>query len=84
MASIGDPNLPSIETLTAQSDYTLFLKPNVPAEMQRRALRKLWLSDPIFAYRDGLSYDEDYTRPGDPGHHNEHRGLDSFARFLEQ
>jgi Protein of unknown function (DUF3306) len=73
--------LPPIETLTAQSDYTMFLMPNVPVEIHRRALRKLWLSDPIFAYRDGLdNYDFDYK--GYPP--DEEHGLKSFARVLEQ
>jgi Protein of unknown function (DUF3306) len=85
IASLGELNRSPIETLTAQSDYTMFLKPNVPAEMQRRALRKLWLSDPIFAYRDGLNnWDEDYTRPGDPGFYDEQRGLDNFAQAPAQ
>lgn len=54
--------LPSIESLTAQSDYTGFLKKNVPEALRKAALRKLWVSDPILANLDGLNdYDEDFT-----------------------
>ena len=34
----------------------------VPEALRKRALRKLWLSDPILANVDGLNdYDEDFT-----------------------
>ena len=73
-------SLPPIEALTSRSDYTMFLRPNVPVELQRQALRKLWLSDPIFAYRDGLdNYDYDYK-----GYPDEQRPLNNFARVLDQ
>ena len=53
--------LPPIEELTAESDFTPFLKAGVPEELKRLALRKLWLSDPVFANLDGLvEYGEDF------------------------
>lgn len=56
------PVLPSIETLDAQSDYTVFMAKNVPEMVKRAALRKLWTSDPVLANLDGLNnYDEDYN-----------------------
>lgn len=56
--------LPDIETLTRESDYTPFLKADVPADLQRQALRKLWASDPIFSQHDGLTdYAEDFRNP---------------------
>lgn len=56
------PVLPSVETLDAQSDYTVFLAKNVPEVVKRAALRKLWTSDPVLANLDGLNnYDEDYN-----------------------
>ena len=59
---LTEADLPSIERLTAQSDYTVFLKKNVPEALRRRALRKLWVSDPVLANLDGLNdYDDDYT-----------------------
>ena len=59
------PDLPDIATLNKDSDFTLFLRGDVPEELHRRALRTLWRSDPIFSLRDGLTnYDEDYTAIG--------------------
>ncbi len=57
-----DPaDLPDIETLDENSDYTVFLQDGVPEELRRLALRKLWRSNPIFANLDGLNdYDEDF------------------------
>jgi hypothetical protein len=53
--------LPSIETLGKDSDYTPFMRSNVPDALRNAALRKLWLSDPVFANLDGLvDYAEDY------------------------
>lgn len=59
----ADPlvDLPSIEDLTAESDYTPFLRPGVPDDLHRQALRKLWTSDPVYANDDGLKdYAADY------------------------
>ncbi len=54
-------DLPNIESLDKDSDFSVFLKDGVPEELKRRALRKLWRTNPIFAVRDGLDdYDEDY------------------------
>lgn len=54
--------LPDIETLTAESDFSAFMQRGVPSGLRRRALRKLWASDPIYAFQDGLTdYAEDYT-----------------------
>jgi hypothetical protein len=54
-------DLPPIEELTADSDFTPFLKAGVPEELKRLALRKLWRSDPVFANLDGLvEYGEDF------------------------
>jgi len=57
-------DLPDIEGLGRESDYTPFLRKGVPEHLARRALRKLWLSDPVFANLDGLNdYDEDFAKP---------------------
>lgn len=54
--------LPDIESLTAESDFTPFMKPGVPAELKNRALRKLWRVNPVFGHLDGLNdYDGDFT-----------------------
>jgi len=53
-----------IESLTYESDFGPFLKAGVPAILKRRALRKLWTSNPVLANLDGLNdYDADYTQP---------------------
>lgn len=53
--------LPSIETLGKDSDYTPFMRPDVPDGLRNAALRKLWQSDPVFANLDGLvDYGEDF------------------------
>ncbi|MAB00985.1 MAG: hypothetical protein CMN86_22165 [Stappia sp.] len=50
-----------IDSLEFSSDYSAFLKQGVSRELKRRALRKLWTSDPVLACVDGLNdYDEDF------------------------
>lgn len=59
------PALPSLDSLDAASDYTGFLRPDVPAELRRQALRKAWTSDPVIAgFRGFAEYDWDYNAPG--------------------
>jgi len=56
------PELPPVESLGKDSDFTPFLGKGVPEALTRAALRKLWTSDPALANLDGLNdYDEDYT-----------------------
>ena len=52
--------LASIQDLTLESDFTVFMAPEVPAQIRRLALRKLWQ---LLGWEsDGLSaYDADYT-----------------------
>jgi len=55
-------DLPNIDSLDKDSDYTVFLRDGVPEELKRLALRKLWLSDPVLANLDGLNdYDDDFA-----------------------
>lgn len=55
-------DLPPVEELTADSDFTPFLRAEVPEDLHRQALRKLWTSDPVYANDDGLKdYADDYT-----------------------
>jgi hypothetical protein len=55
-------DLPPVESLTAESDFTPFLRADVPEDLHRQALRKLWTSDPVYANDDGLKdYAGDYT-----------------------
>ena len=56
------PDLPDIDSLTAESDFTPFMKPGVPEALKNRALRKLWRINPVFGRLDGLNdYDGDFT-----------------------
>ncbi|MEM6491689.1 MAG: DUF3306 domain-containing protein, partial [Pseudomonadota bacterium] len=56
------PDLPTIESLTADSDFTPFMQAGVPEDLKRLALRKLWRSNPVFANLDGMNdYDEDFS-----------------------
>jgi hypothetical protein len=61
--------LPTIDSLTAASDFTAFLRREVPAALQRAALRRAWSLDP--AIRDFVGpadYAWDYNAPdGVPG-----------------
>ena len=55
--------LPPIESLDEDSDYSAFLALEVPVDLQRKALRKLFQS-PKFNVRDGLDdYDLDFSSP---------------------
>jgi len=60
-ASSPPEPLPDPETLTMESDFTAYLRENVPAPVRQAALRRLWRLDPVFANLDGLNeYDLDY------------------------
>ena len=57
-------DLPAIESLTKDSDYSAFLREGVPEDLKRAALRRLWVSDPVLANLDGLlEYGEDFAAP---------------------
>ncbi|MDJ0894104.1 MAG: DUF3306 domain-containing protein [Alphaproteobacteria bacterium] len=64
-AEVKPKDLPDIESLDYDSDFTPFLKAGVPEQLQRLALRRLWRSNPIFGHVDGLvDYGEDYSSIG--------------------
>ena len=55
-------DLPPVESLTKDSDFTPFFAQNVPDFLKRQAYRALWRSNPFFKFRDGLDdYDEDFS-----------------------
>jgi hypothetical protein len=57
--------LPDIDSLTYESDFTVFMRKGVPAELRKRALQRLWRSNPTLANLDGLvEYGGDYTKLG--------------------
>jgi len=56
-------DLPAIESLTPESDFSRFMRPDVPVASRSAAMKKLF-ADPHFNVMDGLdTYIEDYTRP---------------------
>jgi len=58
---LTDADMPDIESLTEESDYSGFMSAGVSDELRNLALRKLFRA-PVFNIRDGLDeYDEDYT-----------------------
>lgn len=58
-------SLPPIDSLGADSDYTVFLRPGVPQSMQVAALRRLWLTDPsVRDYEALVDYAWDFNAPG--------------------
>jgi hypothetical protein len=60
-----DPaNLPSIETITVDTDIRGFLQSRVPAALTRAALRQAWASDP--AIRDFIGIAENQWDFNDP------------------
>jgi hypothetical protein len=83
-----DPrDLPDIDSLTAESDFTVFMKKGVPQELRKQALRKLWRSNPVLANLDGLlEYGEDYTHIGRGGTsvQTAYQVGRGFARKLEE
>lgn len=60
-ALLTDDDMPPLETLHQDSDFSLFMSAGVSEALRRKALRKLFHS-PKFNIRDGLcDYDDDYS-----------------------
>lgn len=54
--------LPDPDSLQPGDDFKAFLAKAVPDRLRRRALRRLWMSNPALANLDGLlDYGEDFT-----------------------
>ena len=61
-ASTAALELPPVESLTFDSDFTAFLQPGVDDKVKRAALKQLF-RDPRFNIMDGLdTYIDDYTK----------------------
>ena len=61
--SVSNAELPPIESLTIDSDFAPFFKPQVDELVKRAALKQLF-RDPRFNIMDGLdTYIDDYTQP---------------------
>lgn len=61
-AILAELGLPDPDTLKPGDDFSAFLAKAVPEAIRRRALRKLWTSNPVLANLDGLvDHGEDFT-----------------------
>lgn len=57
--------LPDPDMLKAGDDFSAFMAKSVPARVRNRALRKLWVSNPVLANLDDLvDYAEDFRTAG--------------------
>lgn len=55
-------DLPDPDTMQAGDDFAAFMQKAVPERLRRRALRRLWTSNPVLANVDMLvDYGEDFT-----------------------
>ena len=62
---VFDPtDLPSIDSITARTDISLFLRSGVPTELTVAALRRAWVSDPLIRDFIGIAENQwDFTNP---------------------
>ena len=59
---LDELGLPEPDSLMKGDDFQAFLRAGIPAGLRARALRRLWLSDPVLANLDGLNdYEQDFT-----------------------
>ncbi len=77
--------LPDPDTLVKGADFAAFMARGVPHRIRNRALRRLWVSDPVLANLDGLiDYAEDYSDAAKaaPGLHTAYRVGKGYADRL--
>ncbi|MDX1781071.1 MAG: DUF3306 domain-containing protein [Thalassovita sp.] len=59
---LEDLGLPDPDSLNPGDDFSAFMAKAVPERLRRRALRRLWTSNPVLANLDGLTdYSDDFT-----------------------
>ncbi len=59
---LAELGLKDPDSMEAGDDFSAFMKAAVPDRIRRRALRKLWLTNPVLANLDQLvDYGEDFT-----------------------
>jgi Protein of unknown function (DUF3306) len=78
-------SLPAIDQIEAGSDVSAFLRPGVPADLARAALRRAWVADP--AIRDFIGPSEnawDFTAPGGVPGFGPLRPIDEAWRLAAQ
>lgn len=63
---LAELDLPNPDEMQSGDDFSAFMKSSVPSALRNRALRKLWVSDPVLANVDSLvDYGEDFTGKND-------------------
>lgn len=78
---IDPATLPSIDSLTADSDFSIFLKKGVPSALRNAALRKLWVTEPsVVNYKALVEYNWDFTAPG----YGELLPTDNIAKMAQE
>lgn len=78
--------LPSIDSITSETDLRQFLRKGVPNALKNAAMRKMWLLDPAIRNHADLAVDYawDWNVPGGvPGHGGLMSG-ESVARMLDK
>ena len=64
-ALVDPATLPPIDSLTAESDFTVFLRKGVPESLRNAALQKLWRTEPsVVNYIPLVEYNWDFNAPG--------------------
>jgi len=59
---LAELGLPDPDTLKPGDNFAAFMQQAVPERLRRRALRRLWTSNPVLANLDGLTdYSDDFT-----------------------
>ncbi|MDX5444626.1 MAG: DUF3306 domain-containing protein [Zoogloeaceae bacterium] len=61
MSELTDEDMPDVETLTADSDVSMFMAKNISAALRMRALNKIFMSPKYNVYCLCAEYAEDYT-----------------------
>jgi hypothetical protein len=81
-----DPaSLPPIESIDAGSDVSAFLRPGVPADLARAALRRAWVADPAIHDFVGLAENAwDFNAPGGVPGFEPLRAVDDALRLAAQ
>jgi uncharacterized protein DUF3306 len=77
--------LPSIDSITADTDIVAFLKSDVPTELTRAALRRAWTSDPAIRNFIGIAENQwDFNDPNGIAGFGRLDATESGVTFLAQ
>src|SRR5438128_10393217 len=85
-AEVDLANLPPVESITAATDITAFLRHGIPPELSRAALRRAWAADPAIRDFVGLAENAwDFTDPNAmPGFGALHGTPDQISAMVER